>query len=65
MPKLTDDQIYERLRTYLGEFSTLVRLRAPKQQLLNGDGSRHGLNHIVETFQMLPEDSSAEFRIRE
>ena len=65
MPKLSDDQIYDRLKEYIGEFSTLVRLRAGKQQLLNGDGSRHGLNHIIEVFQMIPEGQSAEFKVRE
>ena len=58
-------EIMERLRLYTAEFSALLRSGVPRDLLLNGDGSRHGLNHINELFQMLPSSNKAEFRIRE
>ena len=58
--------IRERLRDYAAEFNDLVRSGASKEQLRNGTNGKHGLNHIIETFLMLPDDGqSAEFRIRE
>jgi len=56
----------ERLREYVNEFSDLVRAGASKEQLRNGVGAKHGLNHINEVFMLLPEaGQSAEFRIKE
>lgn len=55
----------ERLKDYAAEFSDLARSNATREQLLNGANGKHGLNHLVEVFQMLPESASAEFRIRE
>ncbi len=63
MPTL---DIRERLREYAAEFNDLVRSGATKEQLRNGVNGKHGLNHLVETFMMLPDDGQgAEFRIRE
>lgn len=54
------------MSTYANEFAQLARLGVDKQTLLNGDGNRHGLNHINELFQMLPDSGqSKEFGIRE
>ena len=33
--------------------------------LLNGTNGKHGINHLIEIFQMLPDGPSAEFRIKE
>lgn len=58
--------IRERLKEYAAEFSELVRSGANKDMLRNGANGKHGLNHVIETFLMLPDDGqSAEFRIRE
>lgn len=58
--------IRERLKEYAAEFSELVRSGATKDMLRNGANGKHGINHLVEVFMMLPDDGqSAEFRIRE
>ena len=60
------EDLLKRLAAYAGELQQLARLSADKQTLLNGDGTRHGLNHLNELWQMLPDgESSKEFRIRE
>ena len=56
----------ERLKEYAAEFSDLVRSGASKEQLRNGVNGKHGLNHLMEIFMMLPDTGqSAEFRIKE
>lgn len=56
----------DRLRDYAAEFLDLVRTGATKAQMRNGANGKHGLNHVVEAFTMLPETGqSAEFKIRE
>ena len=57
--------VRDRLRDYAAEFSDLVRSGASKEQLRNGVNGKHGINHLIEAFQMLPDGPSAEFRIRE
>ena len=57
--------VRDRLRDYAAEFSDLVRSGASKEQLKNGTNGKHGLNHLIEIFQMLPDGPSAEFRISE
>ena len=57
--------VRERLKDYAAEFNDLVRSGASKDQLRNGANGKHGLNHVIEVFMMLPDGSSAEFRIRE
>ena len=66
MAKLPDASVRDRLKDYASEFSDLVRSGATKSQLRNGVNGKHGINHLVETFMMLPDDDkSGEFRIRE
>jgi hypothetical protein len=55
----------ERLKDYAVEFADLVRSGASKEQLRNGTDGKHGINHLIETFMMLPDGPSAEFKIRE
>lgn len=56
----------DRLKEYAAEFSDLCRSGATKQQLRNGVNGKHGINHLIEIFTMLPDEGqSAEFRIRE
>ena len=62
---LSNDQVRERLRDYTAEFAALLSQNASKDQLRNGANGKHGLNHIVETFMMLPDGPGNEFRIRE
>ncbi len=57
--------VREKLRNYANEFADLVRSGATKEQLRNGANGKHGINHLVETFMMLPDGPSAEFRIKE
>ena len=53
-----------RLQDYAAEFSDLVRSGASKEQLRNGVNGKHGINHLIEIFQMLPDTGqSAEFKI--
>ena len=56
---------HERLKDYAVEFADLVRSGATKDQLRNGTNGKHGLNHLIEVFLMLPDGPSAEFRIKE
>lgn len=67
MTRLPDADILDRLRTYASEFLQLARGPTPERDaLLNGEGSRHGLNHIMELVQMLPPAAdSGEFKVRE
>lgn len=53
----------DRLREYVSEFQELLRMNATKEQLRNGANGKHGINHIVEVFNMLPGEASAEFKI--
>lgn len=54
----------ERLKQYAAEFSDLVRTGASKAQMRNGTNSKHGINHVIEAFMLLPEDGpSPEFKI--
>ena len=62
---MADPDIRERLKDYAAEFCDLVRSGATKDQLRNGSNGKHGLNHVIETFMMLPDGPSAEFRIKE
>ena len=62
---MTDPDIRERLKDYAAEFCDLVRSGATKDQLRWGANGKHGLNHIIETFMMLHDGPSAEFRIKE
>ena len=55
----------ERLKDYAVEFADLVRSGASKEQLRNGTDGKHGINHLIDTFMMLPDGPSAEFKIRE
>ena len=55
----------ERLKDYSIEFCDLVRTGASKEQLRNGTSGKHGLNHLIEVFMMLPDGPSAEFKIKE
>ena len=65
MSKTNTQELQDRMSTYATEFAQLARLGVDKQTLLNGDGNRHGLNHINELFQMLPDSGqSKEFGIR-
>ena len=59
------DDPRERLREYAAEFSDLVRSGASKEQLRSGANGKHGINHLLEVFMMLPDAPSAEFRIKE
>ena len=60
------DEVLTKFAAYAGELQQLARMSADKQTLLNGDGTRHGLNHLNELWQMLPDiGQSKEFRIRE
>lgn len=56
---------YERLKEYSSEFAELVRTGATKEMLRNGANGKHGLNHVIEVFMLLPDGPSAEFRIKE
>lgn len=62
---LSPEQLRDRLRDYAAEFSDLVRTGASKEQLRSGHNGKHGINHLVETFMMLPDGPGGEFRIRE
>jgi hypothetical protein len=56
----------DRLKEYTAEFVALLNMNATKAQLRNGANGKHGLNHLIEAFTMLPDEGqSAEFRIRE
>ena len=57
--------VRERLREYAAEFNDLVRSGASKEQLKDGANGKHGLNHVIEIFMMIPDGPSAEFRIKE
>jgi hypothetical protein len=58
--------VRDRLKDYAAEFADLVRSGASKEQLRSGVNGKHGINHLVELFMMLPDTGqSAEFRIRE
>ena len=63
MPATLDPR--ERLKDYAAEFSDLVRSGASKDQLRNGANGKHGLNHLIEVFMMIPDSPSAEFKIKE
>lgn len=63
--KLTDEQLRERLRDYAVEFAAMVTIGASKEELLNGSGTKHGLNHMTELWNMLPDSRSGEFKVRE
>lgn len=63
--KLNNEQVRERLKDYAAEFSDLVRSGATKDQLRNGVNGKHGINHLIETFMMLSDGPSGEFKIRE
>lgn len=63
---VNQDEIEQRLITYAAEFHALTRQRPRRDLLLNGDGTRHGLNHLNELVMMLSDSGqSKEFRIRE
>ncbi|MDE2103164.1 MAG: hypothetical protein KGL39_38315 [Patescibacteria group bacterium] len=62
---MAEVDIRDKLKDYATEFCDLVRSGANKDQLRNGYNGKHGLNHVIETFLMLPDGSSAEFKIRE
>ena len=55
----------ERLKDYAVEFADLARSGASRDQLLNGDKGKHGLNHLNEVFQMITDGPSPEFKIKE
>lgn len=61
---MTTVDVRDRLRDYANEFADLVRSGATKEQLRNGVNGKHGINHLVETFMMLPDGPSAEFKIK-
>lgn len=63
--RISDDALRDRLRDYATEFAQLCQTSAPKHVLLNGDGKKHGLNHLNEVIQMIAETNKAEFRVRE
>ncbi len=65
MPPLTVDDLQERMKTYAAEYLQLAQQRAAKPVLLNGDGTRHGLNHMLELIQMFPDGNDGEFKVRE
>lgn len=62
---LSNEQVLDRMKDYAAEFLTLLRAGADRRTLLNGDEKRHGLNHLNELFQMLPDNSASEFKVRE
>lgn len=63
---ISNDDLLQRLAAYAGEVQQMAKQGADKQTLLNGDGLRHGLNHLNELWQMLPDTGqSKEFVIRE
>lgn len=64
MAKLSNEEIMDRLKDCAAEFVQLARSNAGKQTLLNGDGKRHGLNHLNELWQMLADGKSGEFEVR-
>lgn len=62
---MVKQDVRERLKDFAAEFCDLVRSGADKDALRNGANGKHGLNHLIETFMMLPDSPSAEFRIKE
>ncbi len=62
---LKNEEVRDRLKEFAAEFSDLCRSGATKEQLRNGVNGKHGINHLIETFMMLPDGESNEFRIRE
>ena len=62
--KMAKTDVRDRLKDCAAELSDLIRSGATKEQILNGANGKHGLNHVIEIFQMLPDGPSAEFKIK-